>query len=270
MCWSSTTTRRTGRILEELLRLGGVVPTMASSGVEALAAIETAQRQRSAVPDAARRRAHARYGRVLVRRGGARAVRRRRLDGRDADVRSAAGRSRSMPRAGLAAHLTKPIQHWALEQTMLGVISREAAAVIARAGAQSRRRRAERGGFASCGRGQHRQPEARGGAVAAAATIRSWSPTAGRRVDGVDQRAGRRHLHGRPDARDGRLPGHCAHPRRRARQRHARAHRRDDRARHDRRSRTLSRGGDGRLRDQTDLVQGSRSDPAAGRAGPAA
>src|SRR4029077_20471590 len=30
---------------------------------------------------------------------------------------------------GLAAHLTKPIQHWALEQTMLGVMSREAVVV---------------------------------------------------------------------------------------------------------------------------------------------
>ena len=117
------------RILEELLRLGGLAPTMASSGAEALAAIETAQRRglpfRMLLVDVHMpgmdgfsfvAEAQSRFG----------------VEGSTVVMLTSDRRPGDLDRCrelGLAAHLTKPIQHWALEQTMLGVMSREAVVV---------------------------------------------------------------------------------------------------------------------------------------------
>jgi signal transduction histidine kinase/CheY-like chemotaxis protein len=113
------------RILEELLRLGGVQPTMASGALEALAAIETAHRQgspyRVLLVDV---HMPGMDGFALVEE----AQKRFGLDGSTVVMLTSDRRPGDLDRCrqlGLAAHLTKPIQHWALEQTMLTVISRE-------------------------------------------------------------------------------------------------------------------------------------------------
>ena len=60
----------------------------------------------------------------------------------------------------------------------------------------------------------------------------------------------RRGVHGRADARDGRLRGHAPHPRRRGHDRRPRADHRHDRQRHGRRPRALPRSRHGRLHRQ--------------------
>ncbi|MEO7275745.1 MAG: response regulator [Vicinamibacterales bacterium] len=111
-------------ILEELLRLGGMRPTMAGSGVEALAAIEAAQLQgtpfRILVVDV---HMPGMDGFSLV----SEAQRRFAIDGSTVVMLTSDRRPGDLDRCrelGLAAHLTKPVQHRALEQTMLGVVSR--------------------------------------------------------------------------------------------------------------------------------------------------
>ena len=84
------------RILEELLRLGGAAPDDGEQRSRGAGRDRDGAAAGAAVPDAARGRSHAGYGRLLVRRGSTAPVRRRGLDGRDADIRSAARRSRSM------------------------------------------------------------------------------------------------------------------------------------------------------------------------------
>ena len=113
------------RILEELLRLAGVLPTVAGNATDALAAIETAQRQGPAfhvllvdvhMPGM--------DGFTLVRE----AQRRYGLDGSTVAMLTSDRRPGDLDlcrEMGLAAHLTKPIRHAALLQTMQAVVGRE-------------------------------------------------------------------------------------------------------------------------------------------------
>jgi two-component system sensor histidine kinase/response regulator len=116
------------RILEELLRLGGVQPTMASGATEALAAMETAVRQGFV------------YGVLLVdvHMPGMdgftfvqEAQKRFGLDGSTVVMLTSDRRPGDLERCrelGLAAQLTKPIRHAALVQTIQTVVGRDATA----------------------------------------------------------------------------------------------------------------------------------------------
>ena len=123
-------------------------PTMASSGAEALAAIETAQRRglpfRMLLVDV---HMPGMDGFSFV----AEAQRRFGVEGSTVVMLTSDRRPGDLDRCrelGLAAHLTKPIQHWALEQTMLGVIEPGGGGCFTRASRHSPPPR-QRGDFAS-------------------------------------------------------------------------------------------------------------------------